>query len=53
MPDNGKNKSNTYKLKIVRKFSYIKPFIIKERIGSTGVERILLKITNLLFKEKK
>jgi hypothetical protein len=45
--------AGTYKLKIVRKFSYIKPFIIKERIGSTKIEKFLLKIASILFKEKR
>jgi hypothetical protein len=53
MLDNNQKESNTYKLKIIRKFSYIKPFIIKERIGSTRAEKILLKIASILFKEKK
>jgi hypothetical protein len=45
--------SNTYRLKIIRKFNYIKPFIIKEKIGSTKLEKFLLKIARILFKEKR
>ena len=45
--------SNTYRLKVIRKFNYIKPFIIKEKMGSTAVEKFLLKIGSMLFKEKK
>ena len=47
------NDTGNYKLKIIKKFSYIKPFIIKERIGSTKIEKFLLKIASILFKEKR
>jgi hypothetical protein len=47
------NDTGNYKLKIIKKFSYIKPFIIKEKMGSTAVEKFLLKIGSMLFKEKK
>ncbi|MGB9703617.1 MAG: hypothetical protein ACP5HJ_01515 [Candidatus Micrarchaeia archaeon] len=43
----------TYKLKVLRKFNYVKAFVVKQRIGSTKLENFLLKIAKILFKEKK
>jgi hypothetical protein len=44
---------NVYKLRIIRKFSYVKPFIVKEKIGTSKLDKFLLKIASMLFKEKK